>query len=113
VEEHGGGCQFVRVRTWPRLFRRTSAVILALAGLAAWAASDGAVGAAAALGAFAATLAVTLVTECAHAAAVFHDGLSDPAVLEQEEEASTSDGDDDVPAPQPPGDRQWADNPGS
>jgi len=84
VEDHGGGCQLVRVRMWPRLIRRTSAVILALGGLALWATLDGARGPAAILGVAAAVLSVIAVADCAHAAAVFHAGLSDPEVLEKD-----------------------------
>ena len=69
VEEHGGGCQTVRFRLWPRISLLAAGVAGALAALA-WAASrDQAWMAAATLGIAAAGLTGRIVTEAAFAMA--------------------------------------------
>jgi hypothetical protein len=69
VEEHDGGAQLVRVRSWPRLWIGGMAAILAFALLAAGAAADGAWPVAVVLAAVAAAMAVHAFVECAGATA--------------------------------------------
>jgi len=67
VEEHGHGCQTVRIRVWPRL-SVTGLMMVGLLGGLAWAASrDHAWGASALLGSVAMLLAVRMTIEAATA----------------------------------------------
>ncbi|HET6202115.1 MAG TPA: glycosyltransferase [Planctomycetota bacterium] len=70
VEEHGGGRQLVRIRTWPRWSTWGLAMALPPSLLAAAAAADRSWTAAVVLGAFGAFLALGAAEECASAAAV-------------------------------------------
>jgi len=70
VEDHGGGTQYVRLRTWPRFAWKGVALALGLAGLCALAARDGAVAAAVLLGAGGMGLALRVGLECMRASGV-------------------------------------------
>ncbi len=91
VEEHDGGAQVVRVRSWPRGSIKGVVTIFALAALSAGAAAGGALAAAAVLFVFAALLVCRALTECAGATADVLEaiearraGSSAPAVREAE-----------------------------
>jgi hypothetical protein len=68
IEEHGGGKQLVRFRTWPRCSSAGVVVIALFALLSGGAALDRAWVASAILGAVAATLALRMLWECSVAA---------------------------------------------
>ncbi len=70
VEEHGGGKQFVRFRTWPHCSSAGIVTALVFAGLAAWAAFSQAWMACGILNAIALLLMIRIVKECSSAMGV-------------------------------------------
>ena len=77
VEEHGGGKQLLRFRTWPRCSSAGAVVIALFAFLGAGAALDHAWVASGVLGAVAAALALRALLECSVAAAVTAAAVDD------------------------------------
>ena len=75
VEDHGGGCQFVRMRVWPTWSMGGAGAFLLLAGLAGHAGLHQAWFAGAVLGAAALVLGFRLLMESGDAAAAALDGL--------------------------------------
>ena len=73
VEEHGGGRQLVRIRSWPRFSRIGAAVALGFAAL------GGAFAAAAILGAAVLLIIVSTIQDCATAAGVMRIALAEEA----------------------------------
>jgi hypothetical protein len=82
VEEHGGGRQLLRIRSWPRFSRIGTGVALAFGCLAAAAALSGAWIVAAVLAAVVVVIVASTIQDCATAAGVLR------IVLEAEERAA-------------------------
>jgi hypothetical protein len=78
VEEHGGGTQLVRMRSWPRYSGVGALITALLAVLAAAATLDGAPIAGVTLGAAALFMAISAVRECAAATGVLLHALVEP-----------------------------------
>jgi O-antigen biosynthesis protein len=85
VEEHGGGSQLVRLRSWPKCSTVGLASALVLAGLSLGAGLDAAWAACAVLGAFALLLVVSALRDCATAAGILQGSLG----KQLEEESKT------------------------
>ena len=79
IEEHGGGKQLFRLRTWPHIPRPVIALLVILSLLAAAAALDQAWLAALVLGVGALGLALKARAECARAVRIWCDALSEYA----------------------------------
>jgi hypothetical protein len=79
VEEHGGGRQLVRIRSWPRFSRIGAAVALGFTALGVGAALEGAWAAAAILGAAVVLIVVSAIQDCATAAGVLRIALAEEA----------------------------------
>jgi hypothetical protein len=77
IEEHGGGKQLMRFRTWPRCSSAGVVVIALFALLCGGAALDHAWVASAILGAVAATLALRMLWECSVATAAVLNVVDD------------------------------------
>jgi hypothetical protein len=76
VEEHGGGRQLLRIRSWPRCSRIGVGVALVFAGLAGAAALSAAWIVAAVMAAVVAVIVACIVKDCATAAGVLQSVLA-------------------------------------
>jgi hypothetical protein len=84
VEEHGGGRQLLRIRSWPRCSRIGVGVALVFAGLAGAAALSAAWIVAAVMAAVVAVIVACIVKDCATAAGVLQAVLAAEAQREVE-----------------------------
>jgi hypothetical protein len=85
VEEHGGGRQLLRIRSWPRFSRIGTGVALGFGALAAGAALSGAWIVAAVMAAVVAVIVTCVVKDCATAAGVLTTVLQAEASEAQRE----------------------------
>jgi hypothetical protein len=88
IEEHGGGRQLVRVRSWPHAARPAVVFGIALAALAGFAALSRAEAVAGALGALAVLLVVRVLYECGAATAMIKHALHRPEKAERGSETT-------------------------